>query len=96
MVDVQSCELDARFSALLSNFFGIVCIVGLPWLYHIKSLADATKVTKACNLLQGRHDIKAVTLPWKPEHLFAIGQERPKGIAGRRYEVSMDIFRTAW
>jgi ApbE superfamily uncharacterized protein (UPF0280 family) len=28
--------------------------------------ADATTVTKACNLLQGKDDIKAVTLPWKP------------------------------
>jgi hypothetical protein len=46
----------------------IVCIVGLlSLLYHIQSLADATMVTSACNLLQGKNDIKVVTLPWQPE-----------------------------
>jgi hypothetical protein len=39
MVQVQSCELDALFSVLLSNGFGLLL-----------SLADVTMGTKACNL----------------------------------------------
>jgi hypothetical protein len=42
-------------------------IVGLLWLQHIQSLSNVAVATIACNLLQGKSDIKAVMLPWHPE-----------------------------
>jgi hypothetical protein len=60
-----------------------------------KSLADVTMATKACNLLYGKNDIKAVMLLWKAELAVAIGQKRPKDIAGFMNKGSMDMFRTA-
>jgi hypothetical protein len=44
-------------------------IVGLLWLHHIEYLANVTVTTTACNLLQGKNDIKAGMLPWQPELL---------------------------
>jgi hypothetical protein len=37
--------------SLAWQWFGIICIVGLPQLLHIQSIGDVTMVTKACNLL---------------------------------------------
>jgi hypothetical protein len=50
--------------SLSHQWFGIVCIVGLVWLHHMQSLADLTMATTACDLLQGKNNIKAV-LPWQ-------------------------------
>jgi hypothetical protein len=33
---------------------------GLPWLHHVQSLAEVTMVTKACSLLYGKNDLKAL------------------------------------
>jgi hypothetical protein len=41
----------------LGYLYSIIC---LPWLLHIPSLTDVTMVTKACTLLWGKSDIKAV------------------------------------
>jgi hypothetical protein len=53
--------------SLAQQWFWVVFIVGLLWLYHIQSLVDVTMATNACNLLKGKNDIKAVMLQWKPE-----------------------------
>jgi hypothetical protein len=46
--------------SLAQQWFGIVCILGLLWLHHIQSLFDVTMAANACNLLQGKNDIKAL------------------------------------
>jgi hypothetical protein len=46
--------------SLAQQWFGIVCIVGLPWLHCIQSLPDVTLVTKACNLLWSRNNLKTL------------------------------------
>jgi hypothetical protein len=56
---------------LAQQWYGIVCIVGLPWLHHIQCLADVSMLTKACNLMWGKNDIKAGMLPWKPDLIFS-------------------------
>jgi hypothetical protein len=70
----------------------VVCIVGLLWLHHIQSLGDVTVTTNACNLRKDKNDIKAVMLPWKPDLVFTVGQNWPKGTAGFRYKGIMVIF----
>jgi hypothetical protein len=50
MLEVQTYELDARFSALLSNGFRLFSVVGFLWLHHIPSLDVVAIGTKACNL----------------------------------------------
>jgi hypothetical protein len=50
MVEVQSCELSARFSPLLSNGLGLFALLGYRG-YFTQFLADVTVVTKASNLL---------------------------------------------
>jgi hypothetical protein len=52
-----------QHTALLNSGLGLFNIVVFWWLHHILSLADVTKQTKACTLLQGKNDIKAVMLP---------------------------------
>jgi hypothetical protein len=42
-------------------------IVGLLWFYNIQSLANVTVTTTACNILQGKIDIKAAMLQWQTE-----------------------------
>jgi hypothetical protein len=49
-----------KHSAFFNNGLGLYDIVGYPWLHHIQSLAHITMETKACTLLWGKHDIKAV------------------------------------
>jgi hypothetical protein len=50
MVEVQSCELHAGFSALIGSGLGLFALFG--YCGHItQSLAAVTMVTKACNLL---------------------------------------------
>jgi hypothetical protein len=50
MVEVQSCELDARFSALLTNSLGFFALLGYCG-YITDNVADITVVTKAYNLV---------------------------------------------
>jgi hypothetical protein len=50
MSGVQSCELDARLSALLSNGLGLLALLGYHGYITYDILADVTMVTKACNL----------------------------------------------
>jgi hypothetical protein len=46
--------------SLVQQWSGIVCVVGLVQLHRIQSLADVTMATDACNLLQGKNDVKAL------------------------------------
>jgi hypothetical protein len=82
-----------RWVMLARQWFGIVCIVALPWLHHIRSSADVTMITKAFYLLCDKNDITAVVLPWKPEIVvYCKDKKRPKVIAGFSYKGSVDIF----
>jgi hypothetical protein len=56
--------------SLAQQWFGIICVFGLLWLHHTQSLVDVTKATNACNLLQGKNNIKTVMLPWLPGIVF--------------------------
>jgi hypothetical protein len=65
MVDLQIREVDAPtpFSRA-QQWFGIVSIVGFPWLQCIPSLGDVTLETKKCTLLlrQKRYKSSYVTM----------------------------------
>jgi hypothetical protein len=65
MVDLQICEVDAPTPCShAQQWFGIVSIVGFPWLQHIPTLGDVTLETKACTLLlrQKRYKSSDVTM----------------------------------
>jgi hypothetical protein len=48
--------------------------------HHIQSLTNVAVATIACNLLQGKNDIWAVTLLWHPDLLFTVGLKDQKAL----------------
>jgi hypothetical protein len=61
MVEIQNCDVDAipvPFS-LLQQWVGTT-IVEFSWLHYIPSVANVTVETKACSLLSGKMDPKAL------------------------------------
>jgi hypothetical protein len=67
-------------------------IIRLLWLHHMQRLANVTMATTAFNLLKGKNDIKEVMLPWQPQLVVYCKAKRPKGVAGFKYKLCVDIF----